>query len=55
MMKMYIYRHKVRFQSIVSFMCTLREKDIEKLIPEYEGTSVDDYPGDNSVYVLISD
>ena len=27
-------------------------KDIEKLIPEYEGTSIDDYPGDNSVYSI---
>ena len=27
-------------------------KDVEKLIPEYEGTSVDDYPGDNSVYSI---
>ena len=25
-------------------------KDGEKLIPEYEGTSIDDYPGDNSQY-----
>ena len=25
-------------------------KDIEKLIPEYEGTSPGDYPGDNSKY-----
>ena len=25
-------------------------KDIEKLTPEYEGTSPDDYPGDNSKY-----
>ena len=27
-------------------------KDIEKLIPEYEGASIDDYPGDNSVYSI---
>ena len=27
-------------------------KDVEKLIPEYEGSSVDDYPGDNSVYSI---
>ena len=27
-------------------------KDIEKLIPEYEGTSIDDYPGDNSIYSI---
>ena len=27
-------------------------KDVEKLIPEYEGTSIDDYPGDNSVYSI---
>ena len=27
-------------------------KDVEKLTPEYEGTSVDDYPGDNSVYSI---
>ena len=27
-------------------------KDIEKLIPEYEGTIIDDYPGDNSVYSI---
>ena len=27
-------------------------KDIEKLISEYEGTSIDDYPGDNSVYSI---
>ena len=27
-------------------------KDIEKLTPEYEGTSIDDYPGDNSVYSI---
>jgi len=25
-------------------------KDGEKLIPEYEGTNIDDYPGDNSQY-----
>ena len=27
-------------------------KDIEQLIPEYEGTIIDDYPGDNSVYSI---
>ena len=27
-------------------------KDIEKLIPEYEGKTIDDYPGDNSVYSI---
>ena len=27
-------------------------KDIEKLIPEYEGASINDYPGDNSVYSI---
>ena len=27
-------------------------KDIEKLIPEYEGTIIDDYPGNNSVYSI---
>jgi len=27
-------------------------KDIEKLIPEYEGSSINDYPGDNSVYSI---
>ena len=27
-------------------------KDIEKLISEYEGTIIDDYPGDNSVYSI---
>ena len=26
--------------------------DIEKLIVEYEGTSTDDYPGDNSIYSI---
>ena len=26
--------------------------DIEKLIPEYEGASINDYPGDNSVYSI---
>ena len=26
--------------------------DIERLIPEYEGQSSDDYPGDNSVYSI---
>jgi len=27
-------------------------KDVEKLIVEYEGTTSDDYPGDNSVYTI---
>ena len=27
-------------------------KDIEKLIPEYEGKTSDDYPGDNSIYSI---
>jgi hypothetical protein len=27
-------------------------KDGEKLIVEYEGTSIDDYPGDNSIYSI---
>ena len=27
-------------------------KDIEKLIPEYEGATSDDYPGDNSIYSI---
>ena len=27
-------------------------KDVEKLIPEYEGNSWNDYPGDNSVYSI---
>ena len=27
-------------------------KDVEKLIPEYEGTTSDDYPGDNSIYTI---
>ena len=27
-------------------------KDIEKLIPEYEGKTIVDYPGDNSVYSI---
>ena len=27
-------------------------KDVEKLIPEYEGNNSDDYPGDNSVYSI---
>ena len=27
-------------------------KDIEKLIPEYEGKTINDYPGDNSVYSI---
>ena len=27
-------------------------KDIEKLIPEYEGETSDDYPGDNSIYSI---
>jgi len=27
-------------------------KDVEKLIPEYEGNSWDDYPGDNSIYSI---
>ena len=26
--------------------------DIERLIPEYEGQSTDDYPGDNSIYSI---
>ena len=29
-------------------------KDGEKLIPEYEGTSFEDYPGDNSQYILTT-
>jgi len=27
-------------------------KDVEKLIPEYEGTNTNDYPGDNSIYSI---
>ena len=27
-------------------------KDVEKLIPEYEGKTSDDYPGDNSIYSI---
>ena len=27
-------------------------KDVEKLIVEYQGTSTDDYPGDNSIYSI---
>jgi len=27
-------------------------KDVEKLIPEYEGTDMSDYPGDNSIYSI---
>ena len=27
-------------------------KDVEKLIPEYEGNNSDDYPGDNSIYSI---
>ena len=27
-------------------------KDIEKLIPEYEGKTIDDYPGDNGEYTI---
>ena len=27
-------------------------QDVERLVVEYEGTSTDDYPGDNSVYSI---
>ena len=27
-------------------------KDVERLIVEYQGTSTDDYPGDNSIYSI---
>jgi len=34
------------------FMINGERKDGEKLIVEYEGTSSDDYPGDNSIYSI---
>jgi hypothetical protein len=34
------------------FMVNGERKDGEKLIVEYEGTSIDDYPGDNSIYSI---
>jgi len=34
------------------FMINGERKDGEKLIVEYEGTSIDDYPGDNSIYSI---
>jgi hypothetical protein len=32
------------------FLVHAERKDGERLIVEYEGTSIDDYPGDNSQY-----
>jgi len=35
-----------------SYLIHAERVDVEKLIPEYEGTTSDDYPGDNSQYVI---
>lgn len=34
------------------YLIQAERKDGEKLIVEYEGTSIDDYPGDNSIYSI---
>lgn len=34
------------------YLVHAERKDGEKLIVEYEGTSIDDYPGDNSIYSI---
>lgn len=34
------------------FMINGERKDGEKLIVEYQGTSIDDYPGDNTIYSI---
>lgn len=35
-----------------SYLIHAERVDVEKLIPEYEGTTPQDYPGDNSQYVI---
>ena len=35
-----------------SYLIHAERVDVEKLIPEYEGTTPNDYPGDNSQYVI---
>ena len=34
------------------YLIQAERKDVEKLIPEYEGNSIDDYPGDNSKFSI---